>query len=363
MDWKQLLSNPWTWAVVIIIVIGLIVLSSVYGVQLNKCNNDKKNLETQIPPVMDTMTSQENLSMQEHLRAQEHISLGNELAKTIRKVNNKSNEASKLQKMKNIIAMESAHESGLNQVGQTGLNQVGQTGLTDLHYSEKAEISAIDNNINAGRAAPKGVDYSPKTAILAALSAQTENYRRENEHLSDRKEANMRVAAQEDELANVVTGMEGLALEKFQSTGVEHLSGLEDVLSGAEHFVTGLEDVLTGAEHLTADDDYIEDTDEVVSDRVSQGDIVKVIQAKPKSCKKVYNRGNNKEYFCGRRIFDVNNEICPFEDRYGKDSVCNENHPSKKAFGRRDKVYVDVSQYMRNYEENVHDPSYYHTLY
>lgn len=354
MDWKQLLSNPWTWAVVIIIVIGLIVLSSVYGILLNKCNNDKKNLETQIPPVMDTMTSQENLSMQEHLRAQEHISLGNELAKTIRKVNNKSNEASKLQKMKNIIAMESAHESG----------------LTDLHYSEKAEISAIDNNINAGRAAPKGVDYSPKTAILAALSAQTENYRRENEHLSDRKEANMRVAAQEDELANVVTGMEGLALEKFQG------SGLEDVLSGAEHLsgverlATGLEDVLTGAEHmsgdrdhLTADDDYIEDTDEVVSDRVSQGDIVKIIQAKPKSCKKVYNRGNNKEYFCGRRIFDVNNEICPLEDRYGKDSVCNENHPSKKAFGRRDKVYVDVSQYMRNYEENVHDPSYYHTLY
>lgn len=315
-------------AIVLIVIIGLIVLSSIFGVKLKQCNDDKKK---SAPLVMDTMISQEHLQ-----------SVGNELAKSIRKIN-VTDAAAKLQKMQSIIAMEKGQESKLG----------------DLH-AEKAEIAALDSNINAGRMAPKGSEYSPKTAILAALDAQTKNYSREKEHQSDRKEANMRVAAQEDELANVVTGMEGLALEKFQG------SGLEDVLSGAEH-LSGLEDVLMGAEHmselLTADDDYIEDTDEVVSDRVSQGDIVKVIQAKPKSCKKVYNRGNNKEYFCGRRIFDVNNEICPLEDKYGKDSVCNENHPSKKAFGRRDKVYVDVSQYMRNYEENVHDPSYYHSLY
>jgi len=253
-------------------------------------------------------------------------------------------DARKLAKMKKITAMESAQDSD----------------LADLHYSG-SEIEALGSSINAGKLIPipNGTPFGAesKSVVMSALSAQSANYSREKEHQSDRNESNLRVSAQEDKLATVINGGEHAKSEHFGD------KGLEDVLAGAEHF-GGLEDVLIGAEHLTADDDYVEDNNEVISDRVSQGDIVSVIQAPKKPCcKRVFNRGNSREYFCGRRIYDGDKEKCPYEDKYGKDSVCAENHPNKKAFGRRDKVYVDVSQYMRNYEENVHDPTYYHSLY
>lgn len=309
----DLLCNPIAWAVVIVFILILFVL-------VKNCRGDE---HMTVPPKKGGYVSGQG--------ALETAAFGAIVQSNPYAADKVIEDARKLTKMKKITDMEGARDSD----------------LADLHYAS-TDIEALGSSINAGKLTPIPSSDS-KSVVMSALNAQSSNYSREKEHKSDRNESRLRVAAQEDQLAVAINGGEHMTSRSENFTS----GGLEDVLAGAEHM----------SEHLTADDDYIEDNDEVISDRVSQGDIVAVIQAPTTACKRVYNRGNSREYFCGRRIYDGDKEKCPYEDKYGKDSVCAENHPNKKAFGRRDKVYVDVSQYMHNYEENVHDPTYYHSLY
>ncbi len=98
------------------------------------------------------------------------------------------------------------------------------------------------------------------------------------------------------------------------------------------------------------------------------------------SRERMHNRSNAREYFCGRRQYNPDIPACQVgENGRRNGAACNpcksmvqvyhtgltpvESTDPPCYYGRRHDPYIDVASYMRYYEENAHDPFYYHNHY